>query len=73
MPGIVNYGKATSEHMSLSAYSAYAEKQLTESTSFKLVGYPTRHPHRSQIGDKSGDRAGQGRVVTVQRQPCLAV
>ncbi|GFW65378.1 hypothetical protein TNCV_396441 [Trichonephila clavipes] len=34
---------------------------------------PTRRSKRSQIcsiGDKSGDQAGQGRVVTVRRQSC---
>ncbi|GFU48045.1 hypothetical protein TNCV_4968261 [Trichonephila clavipes] len=39
------------------------------SSSFKLVRYPTRHPKLSQIYStevKSGDRTGQGRVVTVR-------
>ncbi|GFT79020.1 hypothetical protein TNCV_3093981 [Trichonephila clavipes] len=37
------------------------------------MGWPIRHSERSQIcwiGDKSGDWAGQGRVVTVRRQSC---
>ncbi|GFW84304.1 transposable element Tcb2 transposase [Trichonephila clavipes] len=41
--------------------------------SFKLVGCPTHRPKLSQIGsigEKSGDRAGQGRVVSVRRQSC---
>ncbi|GFX30571.1 hypothetical protein TNCV_3462211 [Trichonephila clavipes] len=43
------------------------------SSLFKLVGCPTRRPKRYQIcsiGDKSGDRTGQGRAVTVWRQSC---
>ncbi|GFV68010.1 hypothetical protein TNCV_1872921 [Trichonephila clavipes] len=40
------------------------------SSSFKLVECLTQRPKGSQIGsigDKSGDRVGQGRVVTVRR------
>ncbi|GFY29480.1 hypothetical protein TNCV_2626511 [Trichonephila clavipes] len=43
------------------------------STSLELGGCPTSHPKSSQIysiGDKSGDRAGQGRTVTVRKQSC---
>ncbi|GFU84249.1 hypothetical protein TNCV_2783851 [Trichonephila clavipes] len=43
------------------------------SSSFELVGRPTHRPKRSQIcsiGDKSGDRASKGRIVTVRRQSC---
>ncbi|GFY19059.1 hypothetical protein TNCV_3877471 [Trichonephila clavipes] len=43
------------------------------SSSFKLVECPTHRPKGSQIcsnGDKSVDRATQGRVVTVRRQSC---
>ncbi|GFX97353.1 hypothetical protein TNCV_1077241 [Trichonephila clavipes] len=46
MPVTVNYGYASSEHTSLSAHSACAEKQLTESTvklqSFGGNGYSSR-------------------------------
>ncbi|GFU45416.1 hypothetical protein TNCV_3625461 [Trichonephila clavipes] len=41
--------------------------------SFELVGCLTHHQKRSQIcsiGEKSGDRVGQGRVVKMQRQSC---
>ncbi|GFW04620.1 hypothetical protein TNCV_2226381 [Trichonephila clavipes] len=37
MPIIVNYAKATSDLMSLSAYSAHAEKPFTESTCLRMV------------------------------------
>ncbi|GFW65009.1 hypothetical protein TNCV_392751 [Trichonephila clavipes] len=43
------------------------------SSSFKRVGCPTRRQRWSQIcsiGDKSGDRVGQGRLVSVRRQSC---
>ncbi|GFT04529.1 hypothetical protein TNCV_1930341 [Trichonephila clavipes] len=43
------------------------------SSSFKLTGCPTHRPKWSKIcsiGDKSEDRAGQERIVTVRIQSC---
>ncbi|GFU84276.1 uncharacterized protein LOC103524116, partial [Trichonephila clavipes] len=52
--------------------SALNDLNCIVKSSFKLVGCRTRHPKLSRIcsiGDKSGDRVDQGRVVTVRRHP----